>query len=94
MDTMDDEGRLIIYEAAEEREQMIQQKIFSYFLLAAATFIFIYIIWNDVISVWTGALSRHQTITILLVSLFVLYVWFRVLNQLKQINKKSHKPAA
>ena len=73
---------------------MNQQKIFSYFLLAAATFLFIYVIWNEVVSVWTGALTQHQIVTVLLVSIFLIYVWFRVLNQLKQINKKSNDSAA
>jgi hypothetical protein len=66
---------------------MTHQKLFSYFLLAAATFIFFYVIWNEVVSVWTGVLTQHQIVTILLVGLFVTYVWFRVLNQLKQIRK-------
>jgi membrane protein implicated in regulation of membrane protease activity len=67
---------------------MTQQKFFSYFLLVAATFIFFYVIWNEVVSVWTGVLTHHQIFTILIVSLFAIYVWLRVLNQLKQINKK------
>jgi hypothetical protein len=67
---------------------MIHQKLFSYFLLAIATFIFFYVIWNEVVSQWTGALTQHQIATILIVSVFVLFVWYRVLNQLRQINKK------
>jgi membrane protein implicated in regulation of membrane protease activity len=72
---------------------MTQQKFFSYFLLAVATFIFFYVVWNEVLSVWTGTLTQHQIVSILLVSIFVIYVWYRVLNQLKQIKKKSDNSA-
>jgi hypothetical protein len=72
---------------------MIHQKLFSYFLLAAATFIFFYVIWNEVVSEWTGLLTQHQIATTLLVSLFVIFVWYRVLSQLKQINKRSNNPS-
>jgi hypothetical protein len=72
---------------------MIHQKLFSYFLLTVAAFIFFYVIWNEVVSEWTGVLTQHQIATTLIVSLFVLFVWYRVLNQLKQINKKSAHPS-
>ena len=67
---------------------MIQQKLFSYFLLVVATFLFFFVNWNEVASNWTGSLTQHQIGTILISSVFVVFVWYRVLNQIKQIKKK------
>lgn len=72
---------------------MTHQKLFSYFLLAMATLVFFYVIWKEVVSQWTGAFTQHQVTTTLLACLFVIYVWLRVLNQIKQINNKSNNSA-